>query len=142
MSKKKPAARRVVRAAPATAAVPVDLLGDVRTLIEQAREATAQAVNSALVLLYWSIGTRIRRDLLLEQRAEYGEQIVPTLSAQLAPEYGSGFGKRNLFRMIQFAEMFPDSEIVSALSRQLGWSHFVEIISLKKDLQREFSAAW
>jgi predicted nuclease of restriction endonuclease-like (RecB) superfamily len=140
MSKKKPAVRKVVRAAPAPAAVPSDLLGDVRTLIEQAREATARAVNSALVMLYWSIGTRIRTEVLKDQRAEYGEQIVSTLSRQLAADYGNGYSRPNLFRMIRFAEVFPDSEIVSTLSAKLGWSHFAEIIPLKKELQREFYA--
>ncbi len=120
--------------------MPTDLLTDVRTLIEQARDATARAVNSALVLLYWQVGTRIRKDILKEQRAEYGEQIVPTLSAQLAPEYGDGFSKRNLFRMIQLAERFPDGQIVATLSKQLGWSHFVEIIPLKDELKRDFYA--
>ena len=66
---------------------------------------------------------------------------MPTLSAQLMPEFGVGFGARNLFRMIRFAEVFPDEAIVSTLSTQLGWSHFVQIIPLKDDLQREFYAA-
>ena len=120
--------------------MPTDLLTDVRTLIEQARDATARAINWALVLFYWQVGTRIRKDILKEQRAEYGEQIVPTLSAQLAPEYGDGFSKRNLFRMIQLAERFPDGQIVATLSKQLGWSHFVEIIPLKDELKRDFYA--
>jgi hypothetical protein len=65
---------------------------------------------------------------------------VPTLSAQLVPDFGGGFSVRNLFRMIRFAEVFPVGEIVSTLSRQLGWSHFVEIIPLPDDLQRDFYA--
>ncbi len=75
-----------------------------------------------------------------EQRAEYGEQIVSTLSKQLTVEYGRGFGRRNLFRMMQFAEFFPDQQIVSALSAQLGWSNFVEILSLDNPLKRDFYA--
>jgi predicted nuclease of restriction endonuclease-like (RecB) superfamily len=140
VSKKKLTAQKLVPAKAAVSAVPVDLLTDVRTLIEQTRDATAQAVNSALVLLYWSIGDRIRRDIMKEKRADYGEQIVPTLSAQLAPEYGQGFGTRNLFRMIQLAEQFPDRQIVSALSAQLGWSHFVELLPIADPLKREFYA--
>ena len=116
------------------------LLDDVRHLILRAREATAQAVNSALVLLYWQIGQRIRIDILKEERAGYGEEICSTLSNQLAGEFGTGFSRPNLFRMLRFAEVFPQREIVSALSRQLGWSHFVEIIPLKDDLQRDFYA--
>jgi predicted nuclease of restriction endonuclease-like (RecB) superfamily len=65
---------------------------------------------------------------------------VPTLSAQLTPEFEDGFSKRNLFRMIRFAEVLPDREIVVTLSRQLGWSHFIEIIRLDDELKRDFYA--
>lgn len=116
------------------------LLADLRGLIDASRSAVAQAVNSALVLLYWQVGSRIRADVLQDKRATYGEQILPTLSAKLAPDYGQGFGERNLARMIRFVEVFPDREIVFGLSRQLGWSHFVEIMPLKTDLHREFYA--
>ena len=119
-------------------AAPDRLLDDVRNLIRQAREATAQAVNSALVLLYWQVGQRIHRDILKEERAGYGEEILPTLSAKLVTDFGNGFSARNLARMVRFAEAFPQRAIVAALSRQLGWSHFVEIIYLRDDLQRDF----
>jgi hypothetical protein len=72
------------------AAAPDRLLHDLRSLIRQTREGVAQAVNSALVLLYWQIGQRIRTEILKEKRADYGEQIVPTLSAQLVPDFGRG----------------------------------------------------
>lgn len=101
---------------------------------------TARAVNSALVLLYWSIGDRIRRDILKESRADYGEQIVAALSQQLTAEYGNGYSRAALWRMIQFADVFPDQQIVAALSRQLGWSHFVEILPIKDHLKRDFYA--
>lgn len=76
MRKKKPAPRTLVPTKPVGLATSKDLLTDLRTLIEQARDATARAVNSALVLLYWSIGERIRRDILMEKRAEYGERFL------------------------------------------------------------------
>ena len=116
------------------------LLEDLRSLIREARGSVAQAVNSALVLLYWQVGHRIRTEILREKRAEYGEQIVPTLSAQLAADFGDGFSRRNLFRMIRFAEVFPNQQVVTTLSRQLSWSHFIEILPLKDDLQRDFYA--
>lgn len=109
-------------------------------MIDQSRQAVAQTVNTALVWLYWNIGKRIREDILKHQRAEYGEEIVSALSKELTAEYGRGFGRRNLFRMIQFADLFGDGQIVSALSAQLGWSHFVEILSLDEPLKREFYA--
>jgi predicted nuclease of restriction endonuclease-like (RecB) superfamily len=119
---------------------PTKLFKDLRDLIQSARAGVAQVVNSALVLLYWQVGQRIRSEILNSQRAEYGEKAVPTLAAQLAREFGQGFAEKNLRRMIQLAEVFPDREIVVTLSRQLGWSHFLAILPLKDPLQRDFYA--
>jgi hypothetical protein len=112
----------------------------VRELILTARQTVARGVNVALVMLYWKIGERIRRDILREKRAGYGEEILQTLSAKLVLEFGRGFSQRNLASMAQFAEAFPDAKIVATLSRELGWSHFVQLIPLKKHLQRDFYA--
>jgi hypothetical protein len=73
-----------------------------------------------MVLLYWAVGDRIRREILGEKRAAYGEPIVSTLSRQLATGYGRGFSRPNLFKMVRFAEAFPDRQIVAALSQQCG----------------------
>lgn len=116
------------------------LIKDLRSYIEQSRQRAAAAVNIELVTLYWQIGDRIRRDLLQEKRAGYGQQIVHAVSAQLSGLYGDGFSQRNLFNMIRFAEVFPDPTIVHALSAQLSWTHFREIIYLDDPLQREFYA--
>lgn len=113
---------------------------DVRNLVEQAREQVSSAVNSTLTLLYWQVGERISREVLKEERAEYGEQIMSTLSTQLVRDYGQGFTEKNLRRMVQFAQVFPSFEIVATLSRQLSWSHFREILPLKQPLEREFYA--
>ncbi|EHA14455.1 YhcG family protein [Halomonas sp. HAL1] len=121
-------------------ALPTDqqLLGDIRTLIEQGRQQLATTVNSALTILYWQIGQRIHHEVLQGERAAYGEQIVSTLSRQLEQEYGRGFSAKNLRHMLRFAEAYPDGQIVSTLSRQLSWSHFLELIYLKDTLQRDF----
>lgn len=116
------------------------LLGDVRTLIESGKTGVARAVNSGLVMLYWRIGDRIRKEVLKGKRADYGEKIVSTLSTQLTGTYGSGFTKASLFRMLQFAEIYPDSQIVASLMRQLTWTHFLELIPLKDPLKRDFYA--
>jgi uncharacterized protein DUF1016 len=63
---------------------------------------------------------------MANERATYGEQIVATLSRQLVADFGRGFEKKNLHRMMQFAEAFPDEAIVATLWRQLSWSHFRE----------------
>lgn len=117
-----------------------ELLSELRGLIEQARRHVAQTANSTLTMLYWKVGVRIGRAILRGQRAEYGEQIVSTLSTQLVPVYGKGFGAKNLHRMVQFADAFLDEEIVATLSRQLSWSHFREILPLKQPMEREFYA--
>jgi predicted nuclease of restriction endonuclease-like (RecB) superfamily len=117
-----------------------DLIGDIRRLIESARQNVAVTVNAGLTILYWQIGSRIRQDILEEKRAEYGKEIVATLSQELTKEYGNGFSYSALARMVRFAEIFPDTQIVATLSRQLSWSHFKEILPLKKSLQRDFYA--
>ena len=114
------------------------LITDLRTLINEARNKVALIVNTEITLLYWHIGKRINEEVLGNQRAEYGKQIVSTVSTQLTKEYGRGFELRNLRRMMQFAELFPDFQIVAPLARQLSWSHFIELLSIKNDLGREF----
>jgi hypothetical protein len=116
------------------------LLHEIRGMIEETRSAVASTVNTGLTLLYWRIGKRIRQDILEEKRAPYGKEIVAALGRELEYEFGRGFGEKNLHRMVQFAEVFPDEKIVSTLSAQLSWSHFVEIIPLKDELQRDFYA--
>jgi predicted nuclease of restriction endonuclease-like (RecB) superfamily len=116
------------------------IVAEVRALIVAARETVATAVNASLTRLHWQIGTRIRRDILREKRAGYGEEILHTLSTRLGAEFGSGFSKRNLEWMVRFAENFPDEQIVATLWRQLGWSHFKELLPLDKPHQRDFYA--
>lgn len=65
------------------------LLNELRGLIEQARQHIAQTANSAVTMLYWHVGLRIRSEVLKNERAEYGEQIVLTLLTQLVREYRS-----------------------------------------------------
>ncbi|CAD6874562.1 PDDEXK nuclease domain-containing protein [Methylomonas fluvii] len=130
MAKNKPAAPK-----------PADtLLLELRGLIDSARQHVAQTANATLTMLYWYVGKRIRSEVLRDGRAEYGEEILPTLSAKLVQDYGQGFSARNLARMIRFAEVFPDETIVSPLATQLSWSHFIEILPLKQPLEREYYA--
>ncbi|MCC7528659.1 MAG: DUF1016 family protein [Candidatus Melainabacteria bacterium] len=116
------------------------LLEDLRQLIEHARNRVARQVNTDLVMLNWHIGVRIRRDILQEQRAEYGQQIIDALALELSMEYGRAFERSALFRMVQFAEAFPDEQIVATLSQQLGWSHFRELLPIEDEVKRTFYA--
>lgn len=119
---------------------PPQLLAEIKALIDEGRTQIAQTVNSTLTMLYWQIGRKINDEVLKGGRAEYGKQIVATLSGQLQQEYGKGFAEKNLRRMMQFAAVFDDLKIVATLLRQLSWSHFTLLIPLKESLQREFYA--
>ena len=116
------------------------LLVDVRQLIEEARSAVAATVNAGLTMLYWRIGERINVEVLKGVRAEYGKQIVTTLSQQLMLEYGDGFEEKNLRRMVQFSQTFSDERIVVSLIRQLSWTHFIALIPIQDSLKRDFYA--
>ncbi|MEI6705004.1 MAG: PDDEXK nuclease domain-containing protein [Deltaproteobacteria bacterium] len=123
-----------------TTNLPTSLVVDIRTLVQEARVSVAVAVNSGITMLYWLIGKRINEDVLKGERAEYGKQIVVSLSRQLVLEYGQGFSAQNLRHFMKFGEVFPDEQIVSTLWRQLRWSHFKEIIYLEQPFQRDFYA--
>jgi predicted nuclease of restriction endonuclease-like (RecB) superfamily len=114
------------------------LLGDIRQIIQESRQQVAVAINSALTLLYWSIGERLHAGVLQGERAAYGEQVIATLSGELVAEYGQGFSAKNLRHMLRFAEAFPDWVIVSAAQRQLSWTHFKTLIYIDDPLKRDF----
>ncbi|MEY4876724.1 MAG: hypothetical protein RL708_1873 [Bacteroidota bacterium] len=116
------------------------LLNELSKLIEQSQQQVVAQVNSTLTLLFWQVGKRINNEILKNKRADYGKQIVPTLSVQLEKSYGRNFELGNLRRMMQFAEQFPDMQIVATLSRQLSWSHFRELIPLKSQESKMFYA--
>lgn len=116
------------------------LLTDVRQLIEAARARVAANVNAELTLLYWQVGRRIGAEVLQGQRAEYGKQVIATLSGQLMREYGRGWGEKQLHHCLRVAETFPDEAIVSALRRELSWTHIKTLMYLDDPLKREFYA--
>lgn len=116
-----------------------NLYSDICKLIDEARTFVANTANKSMTLLYWKIGERINTDLLDGKRAQYGKQIVSHLATQLQLNYGKrGFEERNIRRMIQFTVLFPDFQIVSQAATKLSWSHFIELLSLKEALKREF----
>ena len=116
------------------------LLSDLRELVQTARARAAASVNSELVMLYWHIGERIQKDILEQERADYGQKVVIELAKTLTQEFGQGFDRSNLFRMVQFVQVCPDSQIVATVWRQLSWSHIRELLPLKEPLQRDFYA--
>jgi predicted nuclease of restriction endonuclease-like (RecB) superfamily len=116
------------------------LFGDIRLLIESAKSHLAQTANTILVTLYWNVGKRIKAEILGNERAQYGKEIVSALGRQLTAEYGAGFSEKSLWHMIRFAEVYPEEKIVSALRRELSWTHFKEIIYIDDPLKRDFYA--
>lgn len=112
---------------------------DICKLVDDARSFVANTANKTITLLYWKIGERINNAFLDGRRAKYGNQIVPELATQLQLTFGKrGFEERNIHRMMQFAALFPNYEIVSQAATNLSWSHFIELLPLKDPLQREF----
>ena len=114
------------------------LLLAIKQLIEQGKQQIAVSVNTTMSMLYWQIGKRINDDVLQNQRAEYGKQIVSTLSRHLTQEYGDGWGEKHLRQCMQFAQAFPDEQIVYTLCRELNWSHLRLVMFMDDPLKREF----
>ena len=114
------------------------IINDIVSIIERTKHQIVVHANSSLTLMFWQIGERIRKEILKNKRAEYGKKIVATLSRELVSRFGKNFEEKNLRRMIQFAERFPDFEKVVTLSRHLSWSHFLAIIPLKTEAERDF----
>ena len=115
------------------------LFTDLCNIIDSARHRVATVANSGMTLMYWGVGNRINTELLNNERAEYGKQIVVTVSQQLQEKYGKkGFEYSNVTRMMKLASLLPDHQIVVTLSQQLSWSHFVATLPLKDEVQREF----
>ena len=121
-------------------ASPDSLHAELRALISASRQRLASAVNAELTRLYWTLGQRLAAQVLGGERAPYGGQVMARLGRQLSEEIGRGFEPKNLHRMVQFAQVFPDAEIVATLSRQLSWSHVVDLLPLKTVDARRFYA--
>lgn len=110
---------------------PEDLFGELSKIIDESQKQVAIYANSTLVGLYWQVGYRMNEHILQNKRAEYGKEIVSTVSTKLKEKYGRSFEERNLRRMMQFAEQFSDFYIIEALAQKLSWSHFIELLPLK-----------
>lgn len=117
-----------------------NLYNEIVGLIENAKRNVAVKVNSEMTFLYQNIGKDITENVLSNQKAEYGKSVISMLSQMLVVQYGKGFGRANIFRMIKFYEYFNDFEKVSTLQRKLTWSHFVELLQIQDELKREFYA--
>ncbi|MBW8050735.1 MAG: DUF1016 domain-containing protein [Cytophagales bacterium] len=114
------------------------LLNDIMQIIEQAKARIAVTVNAELTLLYWNVGKRIKEEVLNNERAGYGEEIVKNLAIQLTGQYGKGWSEKQLRHCLHSVETFPDFQIISTLSRQFSWSHIQSFLYIADPLKREF----
>lgn len=115
------------------------LIANIIAQIESAKSHVALYTNSALVMLYWNVGKLLNNEILNNNRAEYGEQILPQLAEELTSLYGNGFDRPNLSRMVKFSKLYSQ-EICVTLSQQLSWSHIIRLISIEDELKRNFYA--
>jgi predicted nuclease of restriction endonuclease-like (RecB) superfamily len=114
------------------------LVSGIRSLIESARLRISVAVNAELTLLYWEIGLRIQRVGLAGERAKYGKQVLANLATSVASDFGASWSLKTLHHCTQLSNVFPNREIVSALGRQLSWTHLKTLIYVSEPLKREF----
>jgi predicted nuclease of restriction endonuclease-like (RecB) superfamily len=123
-----------------TQLIPVqpDLLSEVKQLISDAKQRAVVAVNAELTLLYWKVGKRIAVEVLQGERAEYGQQIITKLAQDLTMNFGRGWTKKTLHHCLRFAQCYSEHEIVSAVQRQLSWTHFKSLIYIDNPMKREF----
>jgi len=111
---------------------------EVKTLIENTKHIISVQTNSELTILFWKIGCKINNHILNNRRAEYGKQILVTVSQQLVLNFGRNFEEKNLRRMCQFANQFDDFENIVTLSRHLTWSHILTILPIKNFSAKQF----
>jgi predicted nuclease of restriction endonuclease-like (RecB) superfamily len=114
------------------------LYNDVCQIIDDTRSRLATAINAEVCMLHWNIGKRIKEDVLYNKRAEYGKEIVKSLSAKLTERYGKGWSFYKLQHCVRSAYTFSEDEIVYAVRTQLTWTHLRSLMSIDDELKRRF----
>lgn len=114
------------------------LYNDVCSIIDDARRRVAAYANSEVCLMNWYVGTRIKEDVLYNQRAEYGKQILKQLASRLTQRYGSGWGVEKLKHSVRAAYIFSEEEIRYAVRTQLSWTHLRSLMAVEDSLARQF----
>jgi hypothetical protein len=115
------------------------LLNEIKSILKSARSNAYRAVNSVMVEAYWNVGRRIvEEEQKGGKRAGYGERLIQKLAEKLKNEAGGGYSAQTLWNMRQFYSMFP---ILSALRRELMWTHYRALIRVENKTAREFYTA-
>ena len=112
------------------------LYSDARAIIESARTNAVRSVDFCRVQMYWHLGQRIfEEEQQGKERADYGSYLIKNLAQRLTPEYGSGFGVRQLEQSRQFYRIYP---IANTLRSQLNWSQYRRLIQIDDPDKREY----
>lgn len=114
------------------------IIDGVGNIIEQSKRTIAVYLNSEVSMTYWRIGKYIAKELDSIGEEKYGSKIVATVSRLLTEKFGKGYTRAGIFRMVKVARAFPEAEIVATLSRQLTWSHFIELAEISDTTRRLF----
>ena len=111
-------------------------VGEIRSIIDKARSTAVRSVDFCRVQMYWNIGKRIfEEEQQGKERADYGAYLIKNLAKELEPEYGSGFGERQLKFCRQFYRTYP---IGNTLRSQLNWSQYRLLIQIPDPDKREY----
>ena len=108
---------------------------DIRSKLIEARNNIYTTINITMVKTYWYIGKTINELQNGTKRAEYGKSMMKLLSEKLTKEFGVGFSVRNIEQMRKFYIYFPNPQTLSA---KLSWSHYLELIRISRDDERNF----
>lgn len=108
---------------------PRRFIDEMKQIVLQARQKAYSAINAAMVEAYWQLGKRIvEEEQAGKERADYGKQLLKTLSEALTKEFGKGFSTGSLYYYRQFYLTFP--EIFATPWRILTWSHYKRIMQV------------
>jgi predicted nuclease of restriction endonuclease-like (RecB) superfamily len=114
-------------------------IAEIKQIIAQARAQAYVAVNSAMTQAYWLVGKRIiEEEQHGKKRANYGEEVLLTLSKELIGEFGKGFSYANLRNFRQFYLSFPEDQICYALRSKLTWTHYRLIMRVSDNNARNY----
>ena len=114
------------------------LYTDVCQIIDDTHSRIAVYVNSEVCHTNWLVGKRIKEDVLLNQRAEYGKQVLKGLSIKLTEKYGAGWSVSALQHCVRNAYTFTEDEIQYAVRTQFSWTHLRSLLSISDPLVRQF----
>lgn len=111
-------------------------VNEIKQIINTARTQAVRSVDTCRVQMYWAIGRRIfEKEQQGKERADYGKYLIKNLAKEIEPEYGSGFGERQLKFCRQFYKTYP---IGNALRSQLNWSQYRMLIQIPDPDKREY----